>query len=79
VAVRSSALADPEIRTAAEAMVREYGAKAPLRAIDQLDASIACGSDTERDRWAQVVHAIHVLIRKAPQRPLLEARSGRVG
>jgi hypothetical protein len=57
-----------DVERDAEAMIRQYGSDAPLRAVEQLNARIEVGDEGGRDHWAQVVHAIHALTGRSPQR-----------
>jgi hypothetical protein len=47
-----SALADAEVRRDSEAMIEQYGAKAPMRAVERLNARIEAGDTKGRDHWA---------------------------
>src|ERR1700680_3387679 len=55
---------DAKIWRDAEAMIEQYGTDAPIRAAEQLNARITASDMEGRDHWAQVVHAIHTLMRR---------------
>jgi hypothetical protein len=57
-----SALADPSVRHSAEAMLDRHGTRAPLTAVEQVNARIDAGDAEGRDHWARIAHAIHALM-----------------
>jgi len=61
---RLSVMNDAEIRRLAEKMVERHGSEAAFRAIQHVNRNIDAGDIPERDRWLQIVQAIHILKRE---------------